>query len=48
VEWNAPALEFDASRQIEIVDAMINRWIPVAIFDSAIDTEKIVNTPIRP
>jgi ribose transport system substrate-binding protein len=25
VEWNAPALEVDASRQIEIVDSMINR-----------------------
>ncbi len=68
VDWNAPALEIDASRQIEIVDAMINRrvagivlapvdkqalvavveraWqkgIPVAIFDSAIDTDKIVS-----
>jgi ribose transport system substrate-binding protein len=68
VDWNAPALEVDASRQIEIVDAMINRGvagivlapvdkqalvavveragskgIPVAIFDSAIDTEKIVS-----
>ena len=27
VEWNAPALEIDASRQIEIVDAMINRKV---------------------
>ena len=68
VEWNAPALEVDASRQIEIVDAMINRGvaaivlapvdkqalvavveraagkgIPVAIFDSAIDTGRIVS-----
>jgi ribose transport system substrate-binding protein len=25
IEWNAPALEIDSSRQIEIVDAMINR-----------------------
>jgi ribose transport system substrate-binding protein len=63
VEWNAPALEIDASRQIEIVESMVNRrlagialapvdrkalvgvveraaraGIPVAIFDSAIDT----------
>jgi ribose transport system substrate-binding protein len=63
VEWNAPALEIDASRQIGIVDSMINRQlagivlapvdrkalvssveratkagIPVAIFDSNIDT----------
>jgi ribose transport system substrate-binding protein len=68
VEWNAPALEIDSGRQIEIVDAMINRHvsgialapvdkqalvavveraaakgIPVAIFDSAIDTEKILS-----
>jgi ribose transport system substrate-binding protein len=68
VDWNAPPLEIDASRQIEIVDAMINRgvagivlapvdkqalvavveraWgkgIPVAIFDSAIDTDKIIS-----
>jgi ribose transport system substrate-binding protein len=65
VEWNAPALEIDASRQIAILDSMINRrlagiavapvdrkalvnvverahaaGIPVAIFDSDIDTEK--------
>src|SRR6185312_2004321 len=63
IEWNAPAMEVDASRQIEIVDSMINRrvaglalspvdrtalvnvveradreGIPVAIFDSGIDT----------
>lgn len=25
VEWNAPALEIDASRQIEIVESMVNR-----------------------
>src|SRR5678816_4949010 len=25
VEWNAPTLEVDSSRQIEIVDSMINR-----------------------
>src|SRR5438105_13657337 len=65
VEWNAPALEIDASRQMEIVDSMINRHVagivlapvdktalvnvveraaregvPVAIFDSGIDTDK--------
>jgi len=63
VEWNAPTLEVDSSRQIEIVESMVNRrlagialapvdrtalvsvveraakaGIPVAIFDSAIDT----------
>jgi ribose transport system substrate-binding protein len=27
VEWNAPTLEIDASRQIEIVDSMINRRV---------------------
>jgi len=68
VQWNAPTLEVDSSRQIEIVDAMINRHvagivlapvdrqalvgvveraaregIPVAIFDSAIDTTHIVS-----
>lgn len=63
IEWNAPTLEIDASRQIGIIDSMINRHlagialapvdrkalvspveraqragIPVAIFDSGIDT----------
>ena len=65
VEWNAPALEIDSSRQIEIVESMVNRrlagivlapvdrkalvgvveraareGVPVAIFDSGIDTQK--------
>ena len=65
VEWNAPTLEIDSSRQIEIVESMVNRRlagivlapvdkralvavveraarerIPVAIFDSGIDTEQ--------
>lgn len=65
VEWNAPTLEVDSSRQIEIVESMVNRRlagivlapvdrkalvavveraaaasIPVAIFDSAIDTPR--------
>ena len=65
VEWNAPALEIDASRQIAIVDSMVNRrlggialapvdrkalvnvverasrsGIPVAIFDSDVDTKE--------
>jgi ribose transport system substrate-binding protein len=68
IEWNAPALEIDASRQIEIVETMINRRlagivlapvdrkalvsvveratkenIPVAIFDSAIDTNQRIS-----
>jgi len=65
LEWNAPAMEADSSRQIAIVDSMVKRklagiavapvdrkalvsvverahagGIPVAIFDSDIDTEK--------
>lgn len=65
VEWNAPTLEIDSSRQIAIVESMVNRRlagialapvdrkalvaiveraaaaeIPVAIFDSDIDTER--------
>ncbi|MGH9661089.1 MAG: substrate-binding domain-containing protein [Bryobacteraceae bacterium] len=68
VEWNAPKLEIDASRQIEIVESMITRrlagialapvdkqalvavveraakaGIPVAIFDSAIDTASVIS-----
>ncbi len=63
VEWNAPTLEIDSRRQIEIVDSMVNRrlagivlapvdrtalvgvidraanaGIPVAVFDSDVDT----------
>ncbi len=65
IEWNAPTLEVDSSRQIEIVDSMVNKQLaglvlapvdrkalvapveraaaagmPVAIFDSDIDTKK--------
>lgn len=68
IEWNAPALEIDSSRQIEIVESMVNRRlagivlapvdkkalvavveragrekIPVAIFDSAIDTTQRIS-----
>jgi len=67
IQWNAPALEIDSSRQIEIVDSMINQHlagivlapvdksalvavveraaragIPVAIFDSGIDTDRFL------
>jgi len=67
IQWNAPTLEIDSSRQIEIVDSMINQHlagivlapvdksalvavveraaragIPVAIFDSGIDTDRIL------
>jgi ribose transport system substrate-binding protein len=65
VEWNAPTLEIDSSRQIAIVESMVNKQlagialapvdrkalvgvverattagIPVAIFDSDVDTDK--------
>lgn len=65
IEWNAAALEINSSRQIEIVESMVNRrlagivlapvdrkalvgvveraareGVPVAIFDSGIDTGK--------
>lgn len=65
IEWNAPTLEIDASRQIGIVESMVNRRLagialapvdrqalvgiveraadegmPVAIFDSGIDTTR--------
>jgi len=68
VEWNAPALEVDASRQIEILESMVNRrlagivvapvdrqaliavieragreGIPVAVFDSEVDTGKRIS-----
>ena len=68
IEWNAPTLEIDSSRQIEIVESMVNRHlagivlapvdkqalvavveraaregIPVAIFDSGIDTDKMLS-----
>ncbi len=65
IEWNAPTLEIDSSRQIAIIESMVNRrlagialapvdrkalvgvveraassGIPIAIFDSDIDTDK--------
>ncbi|MBM3747578.1 MAG: substrate-binding domain-containing protein [Acidobacteria bacterium] len=68
VEWNAPALEIDASRQIEILESMVNRRlagivvapvdrqaliavierasresIPVAVFDSEVDTDQRIS-----
>jgi ribose transport system substrate-binding protein len=68
VEWNAPTLEIDSSRQIDIVESMVNRklagivlapvdrkalvavveraakaGVPVAIFDSGIDTQQRVS-----
>ncbi len=68
VEWNSPTLEIDSSRQIDIVESMVNRKlagivlapvdkkalvavveraakanIPVAIFDSGIDTQQRIS-----
>jgi ribose transport system substrate-binding protein len=68
IDWNAPAIETDSHRQIEILESMINRRvagicvspidkqalvgvveraaresIPVSIFDSAIDTDRILS-----
>jgi ribose transport system substrate-binding protein len=68
IEWNAPALEIDSSRQIDIVESMVNRrlagivlapvdrralvnvveraareGIPVAIFDSEVDTDQRIS-----
>ena len=67
IQWNAASLEIDSSRQIEIVESMINQHlagivlapvdksalvavveragragIPVSIFDSGIDTDRIL------
>jgi ribose transport system substrate-binding protein len=68
IEWNAPPTEIDTSRQIEIVESMVNRrlagialapvdrqalvsvvdraaaaGVPVAIFDSDIDTKRRIS-----
>ncbi|MBC8164856.1 MAG: substrate-binding domain-containing protein [Bryobacteraceae bacterium] len=68
LEWNAPSLETDSSRQVEIVESMINRRlaglilapvdrkalagvvdkaavqnVPTVIFDSAIDSDKMIS-----
>src|SRR5947207_7155959 len=42
VEWNAPALEIDASRQIEIVDSMINRRLSGIVL-APVDKTALVN-----
>ncbi len=41
VEWNAPALEIDASRQIEILESMINRRL-AGIVVAPVDREALV------
>ncbi len=68
VEWQAPTLEIDSGRQIEIIDSLINRHVagivlapidrqalvavidragregvPVAVFDSAVDTDHMIS-----
>ena len=68
LQWNAPTMETDSARQIQIVESMLNRGVrglilapcdrkalvgvveraansqvPVVIFDSAIDTDRIVS-----
>jgi ribose transport system substrate-binding protein len=68
VEWNAPSIEVDSHRQIQIVESMVNRrlagislapvdrnalvavveraareGVPVAIFDSEIETQKRIS-----
>jgi len=44
VEWNAPPLEIDASRQIEIVDAMINRRV-AGIVLAPVDKQALHSDP---
>src|SRR5438046_10051901 len=46
VEWNAPALEIDASRQIEIVDSMINRHLAGVVL-APVDKTALVNVVER-
>lgn len=46
VEWNAPALEIDASRQIEIVDSMVNRHL-AGIALAPVDRKALVNVVER-
>src|SRR5262252_8124116 len=41
VDWNAPLLEVDANRQIEIVDAMINRGV-AGIVLAPVDKQALV------
>jgi len=41
IDWNAPALETDSSRQIEIVDAMINKQVSALVL-APIDRKALV------
>jgi ribose transport system substrate-binding protein len=42
IEWNAPALEVDSSRQIEIVESMVNRRL-AGIVLAPVDRKALVN-----
>jgi len=46
LEWNAPALEIDASRQIEIVESMINRRL-AGIAVAPVDKQALVGVVER-
>lgn len=46
VEWNAPALEIDASRQIEIVESMVNRRL-AGIVLAPVDRQALVGVVER-
>src|SRR5712675_569103 len=46
VEWNAPTLEIDSSRQIAIVDSMINRHL-AGIVLAPVDRKALVTTVER-
>ena len=43
IEWNAPTLEVDASRQIEILEAMINRRLAGIVATTQAVREELVN-----
>lgn len=46
IEWNAPALEVDSSRQIEIVESMVNRRL-AGIALAPVDRRALVNAVER-
>ena len=46
VEWNAPALEIDSSRQIEIVESMVNRRL-AGIAVAPVDRQALVSVVER-
>src|SRR5260221_4051391 len=46
IEWNAPTVEIDSSRQIEIVDSMINRHL-AGIVLAPVDRQAMVRVVER-